>query len=355
MDLSTQTVYTKWPLAGTVMLVWATMHAWVLRGWFHLPLALSVWDSAISNVLLLISGLLSETLLRSIPSSGKLWYTAGLNVILAFLCLGVTHHALIPLADGNTAYLEFFDEGAPVRWVIYFLVISNVSSDIVLFHRLHEQEAMHKREATTASIAREAELQKLQLQLQPHFLFNCLNSVNALIQTRPEEARKMVQHLSDFLRLTIRRADEHWISLAEEWNYLQLYLEIEKVRFGHRLKVNTAFHEGSFEWKLPTLLLQPLVENAVKFGLYGTTGNVTISIKAELSGGFLYVYVSNPFDQDMQPPKGSGFGLAGLKRRLYLLFARNDLLETTVEGELFTVMLKIPEGGIKVGMAGGVK
>src|SRR5690606_26260909 len=97
--------------------------------------------------------------------------------------------------------------------------------------------------ADTAAMVREAELQKLQQQLQPHFLFNCLNSVNAMITIKPEEAKKMVLHLSDFLRITMKRADDHWVSLEEEWNYLQLYLDIEKVRFGHRLEVITEFDE----------------------------------------------------------------------------------------------------------------
>jgi LytS/YehU family sensor histidine kinase len=145
------------------------------------------------------------------------------------------------------------------------------------------------------------------------------------------------------LRTTIKRADEHWISLAEEWNYIKLYLEIEKVRFGHRLEVIANFEPGSFEWKMPTLLLQPIVENAIKFGLYGTTGKVTINIDGNVSADSLHLSISNPFDKESQPPKGSGFGLSGIRRRLYLLYARNDLLEVNVDENFFTVKLKIPK------------
>jgi LytS/YehU family sensor histidine kinase len=152
----------------------------------------------------------------------------------------------------------------------------------------------------------------------------------------------MVQQLSEFLRITLRRADEHWISLDEEWHYLQLYLEIEKVRFGHRLDVVTDFEEGTRSWKIPTLLLQPLVENAIKFGLYGTTGKVTITIEGRVQESLLGIRVTNPFDPDTQASRGNGFGLNGLKRRLYLLFARNDLLQTEVTNNIFTVTLKIP-------------
>jgi LytS/YehU family sensor histidine kinase len=191
-------------------------------------------------------------------------------------------------------------------------------------------------------MVKDAELRKLQLQLQPHFLFNCLNSINALILVRPDEGRKMVQNLSDFLRTTIKRADEQWISFRDEWDYIESYLEIEKIRFGHRLDVQLNLEEESYTWKMPTLLLQPLIENAIKFGLYGTTEKVTIKVESTLENQLLKIIITNPFDRDMQPQKGSGFGLNGMQRRLYLLFARNDLLETSIHENIFTVIIKLP-------------
>jgi LytS/YehU family sensor histidine kinase len=191
-------------------------------------------------------------------------------------------------------------------------------------------------------MVREAELQKLQLQLQPHFLFNSLNSINAMIIAQPDEARKMVEQLSDFLRITTKRADEHWVKFSEEWNYLQLYLEIEKVRFGHRLEIDSEVTDEARAYMIPTMLLQPLVENAIKFGLYGTVDRVVIAIRAFLNDGVLHLTIENPFEPDTQPPKGSGFGLNGLKRRLYLLFARNDLLQSSSAEGRFKVTLKIP-------------
>jgi two-component system LytT family sensor kinase len=192
-------------------------------------------------------------------------------------------------------------------------------------------------------MAREAELQKLQLQLQPHFLFNSLNSINALVLINSSRARDMVQQLSDFLRATLKRADEQWITLKEELAYLELYLSIEKVRFGHRLDIQIESDDQIHIWLVPPLLIQPLVENAIKFGLYGTTEQVTIHIKTERIHDALQISISNPFDADMQPQEGSGFGLSGLQRRLYLLYARNDLLKTTIENNHFTVQLTLPE------------
>lgn len=154
----------------------------------------------------------------------------------------------------------------------------------------------------------------------------------------------MIQQLADFLRGTLRKPETEWISLEEEMKHLQLYLDIEKVRFGHRLTTRMDYPENCANCLLPALLLQPIVENAVKFGLYDTTESVGIGIRAQWSEHGLQVSVQNPFDPDTAPLlPGAGFGLSGVKRRLYLLFARNDLMETRSEGGLFTTTIKIPQ------------
>src|SRR5690606_31478419 len=192
------------------------------------------------------------------------------------VCVWITLEIIIPESTDDFEYQKLVYLTGPLRWSFNFLMMGGLCVASVLHFRVLDEKAESARQKATADMVREAELQKLQLQLQPHFLFNCLNSINALIIVRPEEARKMVEQLSEFLRITLRRADEHWIKLRDEWHYLQLYLEIEKIRFGHRLEVVTTFEEESLDRQMPTLLLQPLVENAIKFGLYGTTGNVTI-------------------------------------------------------------------------------
>jgi two-component system, LytTR family, sensor kinase len=153
----------------------------------------------------------------------------------------------------------------------------------------------------------------------------------------------MVQQLSDFLRGTMRKEENQFISFSEELEHLKLYLEIEKVRFGYRLKTQMDISEESLSWKIPSLLLQPLMENAIKFGLYGTTGEVVIALRARAADKYLVMTVTNPFDADMQMPEGTGFGLNSVKRRLYLLFARNDLVEINKEQNSFVVVIRIPD------------
>jgi LytS/YehU family sensor histidine kinase len=232
---------------------------------------------------------------------------------------------------------------APIRWAEFFLVIGGTTISSIFYYQWKKRDDELNRKTTTDTMVRDAELQKIQMQLQPHFLFNSLNSINAMIMLRPDEAKQMVQQLSDFLRMTLKRSDEHWITLEEEWNYIKLYLSIEKVRFGYRLEVNHQLSDELMDWSMPTLLLQPLVENAIKFGLYGTTDKVTINISGMMENDLLKLTVTNPYEKDMQPPQGSGFGLSGLKRRLYLLFARNDLLQVNTTDTNFSVTIKIPK------------
>jgi LytS/YehU family sensor histidine kinase len=304
---------------------------------------LAAWDGAVTSILVVgFSLLLSNTMLNYVPQSGKIWYAIGFSIALSWICQWGVGQALIQISPEDKVYVEFLYQSMPVRWVVDFLVIAGVSVSSLFYNQLREQEEIAQRQATTATMVKDAELRKLQLQLQPHFLFNCLNSINALILVRPDEGRKMVQNLSDFLRVTIKRADEQWISFRDEWDYIESYLEIEKIRFGHRLDVQLNLEKESYTWKMPTLLLQPLIENAIKFCLYGTTEKVTIKVESTLENQLLKIIITNPFDRDMQPQKGSGFGLNGMQRRLYLLFARNDLLETSIHENIFTVIIKLP-------------
>ena len=132
--------------------------------------------------------------------------------------------------------------------------------------------------------------------------------------------------------------------MEEELKYLQLYLDIEKVRFGHRLQTEIIYQDDVLPIKLPALLLQPVVENAIKFGLYDTIGNVVIKISVIAEDGHLKIEVQNPFDAETaQPFKGTGFGLSSVQRRLFLLFARNDLLQTKKDNEHFITKILIPK------------
>ena len=219
-----------------------------------------------------------------------------------------------------------------------------MSTVSLLWYTQKKELEVEEHNKEVEKLATAAELSKLRQQLQPHFLFNSLNSISALTNSHPEKARFMIQQLSDFLRGTLRQEENHWNSLEKELEHLELYLEIEKVRFGDRLLTEINIEEGIGEWQIPALLLQPLVENAIKFGLYDTIGEVIIRIEAKGVDKMLRITIQNPYDADTaQPLQGTGFGLQSIRRRLFLLFGRNDLLQTKQTENSFITQINIPQ------------
>lgn len=320
------------------------MHAFWLES-LGFTWKISVWDSLISNILLATITLLVTVILQFyIPQKNRYGFILGLCVVLALIWILVSRSLLMLLLPDTADYRQFFSKAVPVRLAIGFLMIGCMALVSVLWYTVQDQQEIEKRKTEAEKLSKEAELFKLRQQLQPHFLFNSLNSINSLIGSQPQQARTMIQQLSDFLRGTLKKEEHQWTSVEEEFQHLQLYLEIEKLRFGHRLSTEVSNLITDPERKLPAMLLQPVVENAIKFGLYDTTGDITISIRAEIKSEQLVLTVENPFDPSTSAPrKGTGFGLSSVQRRLYLLFARNDLLETDIQGETFTTTIKIPQ------------
>lgn len=329
------------------IICWAVMladNAMVLK-FFGLPWEAAMIDSAICNTLLLLICLLVMNTLRYYLPRGQQY----INIFSICLFLTIVWLLLIKwllkLVLGHyDGYTDILQHSLSIRFSIAFLLLGCITMISMLWFNQQEQKEYEDRKTDAEKLAKEAELFKLRQQLQPHFLFNSLNSINALIGSRPEEARKMVQQLSDFLRGTLKKEETQWVTFQEELQYLQLYLDIEKVRFGNRLATEITKDESIDQLKLPALLLQPVVENAIKFGLYDTTGETLITLKAEKADNYLVVTVTNPFDPETSSPRqGTGFGLNSVQRRLYLLFARTDLLNTDAKGNIFTTKIKIPQ------------
>jgi len=325
-------------------LVWAGLHTILIIS-YGFSAKIAVLDSLVTNLQLVgACWLVSNILKFYLPKKERYWYFLILSAGLSGLTLLITKQILTRLMRDQPEYLSFIAASWMVRFVIAFLLIACMTILSVLWYTVEEEQEYQKRKTDAERLTKEAELYKLRQQMQPHFLFNSLNSINALIGSQPEQARKMIQQLSDFLRGTLKKEEHQWVNLTEELQYLQLYLEIEKVRFGHRLFTSVESEEACEQMKLPTMLLQPIVENAIKFGLYDTTEDARIIIKATTLDNNLQISVQNPFDSETSNPRsGTGFGLNSIKRRLFLLFARNDLLETKVEKNLFTTFIKIPQ------------
>lgn len=333
----------KWIFAGS-FLVGAAIQFSILLDW-GIEWNIALGDSIVSNVLLALAcWLLLNTLQYYQPSKSRYLFLLGWCLTITGIWSALIRVGLPLILNLNKEYVQMLKRSMHIRFDFALLVSGCVALTSLLWYSHREEQEREQRRISSDKALREAELYNLRQQLQPHFLFNSLNSISALAGTRPEEARKMIHQLSDFLRGTIQRDDQTWVKLADELNHLQLYLEIEKVRFGHRLSTEVSMDPSCAEAQVPPMILQPLVENAIKFGLYDTTGTICITIRAYCENNILTLEVENPFDPESSAgKKGAGFGLSSLQRRLYLLFARNDLLHTSIHENRFRTELKIPQ------------
>jgi two-component system sensor histidine kinase AlgZ len=222
--------------------------------------------------------------------------------------------------------------------VFYLLAVS--------FHYVAlAQEATHEHEARamqTSIQARDAELKALKAQINPHFLFNSLNSISALTSVDPARARDMCVLLGDFLRLTLGLGEKPVVHFSEELELLQKYLAIEKIRFGDRLNMQENIQEESRTCMLPPLLLQPLVENAVKHGIASLPEGGNVRLIAERQNGRLAILVENSWDPDAPPRRSGGLGLKNVQQRLEARYGKEASLRVNTEGELFQVSLSLP-------------
>src|ERR1041384_117380 len=232
------------------------------------------------------------------------------------------------------------DYGAMVYWLIFL-----VSYVFDYQRRVRESEVRTTR--LKAQLV-QAQLDALKMQLQPHFLFNTLHSISALVHKNPDTADKMIAPLGDFLRQTLENAGTQEVSLQQELEFLKCYLDIERIRFEDRLTVQMNIEPRTLDARLPNLILQPIVENAIRHGISPRTSSGLIEIEARRLNGTLHVQVT---DNGPGIPSGStsgtivkeGVGLANTQARLKQLYGEDQRLDlsNTVRGGL-TVVLEIP-------------
>lgn len=331
--------------SGIFLICWMAVYSYLLYNSAGFAWRIALADSVINNGLLAVCCVILSNMLGYYqPKNEKALFLFLLTAVLTLIVTFLANYALIYLFPGQQAYLRFLDVSLLFKGMIIFLCLTWCAYANVLWYRLDEQSELQKRLLDAQNLAKEAELNKLRHQLQPHFLFNSLNSVYALTIVNPAEAGIMITKLAAFLRGTLKRDDEIWVKVADEMEYIQLYLDIEKVRFSHRLNIDVQIEEDTLECCLPGTLLQPVIENAIKFGLYNTSSAITITLHVALEGHALVIRVTNPYDPEMRASKGTGFGLSAIRRRLYLLFGDSSLLQTESQhNNLYITTLKIPQ------------
>ena len=222
-----------------------------------------------------------------------------------------------------------------------FLALLVISMHYVLLAYERSREA-EERAAAARLAARDAELRALKAQVNPHFLFNSLHSISALTSIDPAQAREMCILLADFLRLTLSVGDKTSITLGEELALARSYLAVEKIRFRARLRVEEEVEQACDGFRVPPLLLQPLVENAVRHGVATLSDGAFIRISSGCSSGRLRLAVENNFDPDAPPRRSGGVGLKNVRERLKARHGAEARLDVIRREDTFRVALELP-------------
>jgi LytS/YehU family sensor histidine kinase len=222
---------------------------------------------------------------------------------------------------------------------LLYLLSAGIHYAVLAAEESHEAE---RRTAEARTLARESELQALRMQLNPHFLFNSLHSISALATVDGPRAREMCIRLADFLRSSLRLGECETIPLKEELALARSYLEVEQVRFGARLAVEERIEPGCEDCGVPALLLQPLVENAVKHGIAGLVEGGTIRLEAHRRGPVVAILLENAFDPESAAGGSLGLGLRNVRRRLRVRYGEEAEMEAGPAGDCYRVSLRLP-------------
>lgn len=216
---------------------------------------------------------------------------------------------------------------------------------ILLFYlslTIEEKQEKAMGEERMSRLAKESELRALKSQINPHFLFNSLNSANYLTSVDPKSAGEMLVKLADYLRFSLKKGDKEMVPLKSELENCKRYLELEHYRFGEKLIQEWDVQESCLSCMVPVMLLQPLYENAVKHGVYESIEPISIQTKTSIESDILHIEIGNFYDQTAIPRKGEGVGLTIVSDRLRLVYGNSASLKISKTSNYFKAMVAIP-------------
>jgi len=217
---------------------------------------------------------------------------------------------------------------------------------VAMYYVLLSNEAAHdaaRRELEAQALARDSELKALKTQVNPHFIFNCLNSISALTASDPSTAREMCIRLAEFLRKTLGLGERSQITLQEELDLIHAYLAVEKMRFGARLKLEESIEPGTLVYSVPPLLLQPLIENAIRHGIATLTEGGWIRLEVNNgTPGLLAIKVENNFDPEAPRRSGANIGLKNVRQRVDAMYSSRAKFDVSASEGRFQVSMQLP-------------
>lgn len=328
-----------WLFLGFVQFIWLYLES-------HYPIQHATVDSITSTVLFAILGILVWPLtVYNRPGKADVWNVISSQIIGATFIVGIWLFT-------STYIINVFSKIYPAKvfktyitteqiaiGLSYYILLFGTCYVILIYKENREKKLNEER---MQRLVRESELNALKAQINPHFLFNSLNSVNYLIGFDPERASNMLAKLSDYLRYSLRKGDDGLVSFCDELSNCRKFLDMEKLRFGDKMILNEKIDDAACDVKVPLMILQPIFENAIKHGVYESLDPVIIDTVAELRNNMLFIEICNTFDSEAVPRKGEGVGLKNVSDRLELVYNEKGLLKTVKEKSKFKAIITIP-------------
>lgn len=290
----------------------------------------------------------------------SLWYTVSYNtlenytpvkifinhsaaaIITSAIWVLAGYYILINIFNDDKIYKSYLFNSGIWRFMIgiFFYAICVAVDYVIIYYHNFQQKLF--RESELNALVKEAELKSLKYQINPHFIFNSLNSISSLTLSNPDKAREMTIKLSSFLRSTLSKNEKQKSKLSEEIANAKLYLDIEKVRFADKFEFVEELDPACKELEIPSMILQPLLENAIKHGVYESLDKVAINLKCKPEKEYLKIIVENNFDPEAVPRKGEGIGIKNIQNRMKLIYNQDNLVTVEKLNSLFRVNIYIP-------------
>ena len=333
--------------AGSWILIAAIQTATVYLS-VDLPFGYALADSVVFNTLLACFIISLWYPVRFNRWERKTWQynlAAHFSLVCIFIAcwLLVGYGLCYAIGAGDDVYRHFLKVSLSWKALegVMFYVVAVLAYYLYAYvEQLNEKAA---NEIRLNELIKDGELNLLKSQINPHFLFNSLNSVNSLIIRNPEQAQKMLVALSDYLRYAVLSTNRVFSRVEDEMENITRYLSIEQLRFGDKLIYQLHVDPSCLVEEIPAMLLQPLFENAIKHGVYESLETVCIVAKITKGDSYLQVELSNNFDKEgVSQRKGSGTGLRNIRERLRLLYGTSAAIQAKTENGMFTVVLQIP-------------
>src|SRR3989337_3989706 len=257
----------------------------------------------------------------------------GVISVSLWLALGffITNFLTSSTEEYSTFFINNFGWRFLVGLLFYFLIIAFYY--LIIYYTNFQDKSL--RENELKNLVTQAELKNLKFQINPHFIFNSLNSMSALTTIDPAKARSMILKLAEFLRYTLVNNDRQKHKLSEELNNIKLYLEIEKIRFKDKFEYVEEIDPGCLTVEVPNMILQPIFENAIKHAVYETFETVTLKLTCTCENEYMKITLSNNFEEETKPKKGAGIGLKNINNRLELIYGQKELMKVEKEQNNF--------------------